>query len=140
MSLNCTYPKQNARVEEVEMVREEEDVTEEDDLEKEQDGIEEGLRRNSVLLPRNKSYDKASKPPYPFTNDWELLDQLEGVAREALDNDHDHNEHLTGDMVDMTEETKVVHALTGKSAVLAAMGAGKMVTNIIEKGLRLNFA
>ena len=41
--------------------------------------------------------------------------------------------------MDLTEDRKVLHALAGKAAEWAAMGAGKMVTNIIEKGLRLNF-
>ena len=37
------------------------------------------------------------------------------------------------------DETKVVHALKGKSPMWAAMGAGKMIRNIIMRGLRLNF-
>ena len=117
----------------------EEDEVKEDDLEEEEDGAEEGLRRNHCFLPRNKLFDQVANTPHPFTNEWELLDQLEGVAREAIDNDHDLNEHLTGDLVDLTEDKKVVHALSGKAAVWATMGAGKMVTNIISKGLWLNF-
>ena len=39
----------------------------------------------------------------------------------------------------MINETKVVHALKGKSPEWAAMWAGKMVVNIIDQGLRLNF-
>ena len=96
-----------------------------------------GLRKPSV--PFCNKYDEIKKPLHHFSNEWELLDQLEGVAREALDNDHDFNEFLPGVVDNNNDEAKVVHALKGKSPMWAAMGAGKMIRNIITRGLRLNF-
>ena len=66
------------------------------------------------------------------------LDTLEGIT---IDVEHDdYIDGMTG-TADNTDETaiKVVDALKGKTRVWSQLGAGAMVTNIISKGLRLNF-
>ena len=64
------------------------------------------------------------------------LDALEGIEHD----DNEYSEHLEGTIVESGEgRESVVNKLKVKSKVWKEFGAGKMVIQIIEGGLRLNF-
>ena len=70
------------------------------------------------------------------TDDLERLDILEGLNLEDLE----FKEDLAGTLVEKVEVgTKVVDSLQAKSHVWVEFGAGKMVQQVIQTGIMLNF-
>ena len=68
--------------------------------------------------------------------DLEKLDILEGISTDEAE----YSEHLEGNPVEEIEVgVKVVDGLKAKSHIWEDFGAGKMVLQVINTGLRLNF-
>ena len=65
--------------------------------------------------------------------DLEKLDILEGISTDEAE----YSEHLEGNPVEVG--VKVVDGLKAKSHIWEDFGAGKMVLQVINTGLRLNF-
>ena len=66
----------------------------------------------------------------------EKLDILEGISADEVE----YSEHLEGIPVEEIEVgVKVVDGLKAKSHVWEEFGAGKMVLQVIDIGLKLNF-
>ena len=79
---------------------------------------------------------RTSNIVFPLNED--DLDRLEGININ-FDNE-EFQDDLPGTAVDTDEKViKVVDALVGKGPIWQSYGAGKMVTQIVSKGLRLNF-
>ena len=119
-------------------IRGKEEEDEADEALEDEEALEED--RNFISCKNTMKYSNNRNSNPEFVNDRHNLDldDLEGIT---IDLEHDdYIDGLTG-TADNTDETttRVVDALRGKTHVWSELGAGAMVTNIISKGLRLNF-
>ena len=93
---------------------------------------------NFIDTDTMKYSSSSLNPEYPFDNT--NIDALEGITVD-LENEGEYIDGLAGkpDNTDEVTGVRVVDALKGKVGVWQQFGAGAMVTQIISKGLRLNF-
>ena len=112
---------------------------EEDDDDAEEDAKDLGALEGANFIDTDTmKYSSSLNPEYPFDNT--NIDALEGITVD-LENEGEYIDGLAGkpDNTDEVTGVRVVDALKGKVGVWQQFGAGATVTQIISKGLRLNF-